>query len=62
VGVFENGARAAEGERPTFEPVALHVTPKAPPYEAGWWAGLTEGYDEGFEAGSAYGKACHTPI
>jgi len=25
VGIFENAARAAEGEKPTFEPVVLHV-------------------------------------
>jgi hypothetical protein len=25
IGVYENAARAAEGERPTFFPVALHL-------------------------------------
>jgi len=25
VAVFENAARAAEGEKPTFEPIALHI-------------------------------------
>lgn len=25
VGVFENGNRAPEGEKPSFEPVALHI-------------------------------------
>lgn len=47
VGVFENAARAAEGEKPTFEAVSLHVWQKDEGRQYGFNRGLTWANQEG---------------